>query len=246
MYVERKWDFQIRIFRVFNSLLITKTVKKSMESTLFGNTLRKTCPLSVLSYLCNKTLQKLQKTLTNNTNTTKNYKKKYFLSFIRTKYVEMKRHYEKHVLWGFWSFLGTITLKRMNKNLNEKKACILNISLLRAITSECVQNSLYEEWKHYPKCVFWVFINVLGTKSLKNTERILFGKKETTLLKAVPLSVFELFLYENAKMHAKHTLRRNTITLPNACMFRVFELVTYQNDKMHEKYPILGNERTLL
>ncbi len=48
-----------------------------MGSTFFGNTLQKTCPLSALSYLCNKTLKRMQSILYENKITTK--------KFIRTK-----------------------------------------------------------------------------------------------------------------------------------------------------------------
>ncbi len=50
-----------------------------------------------------------------------------------------------------------------------------------------------------------------------------------TFTKNLPLRVFELLTYQNAKTHAKHPLWRNKITLPETYILSVFDHVTYKN-----------------
>ncbi len=47
-------------------------------------------------------------------------------------------------------------------------------------------------------------------------------------IKNLPLSVFELLMYQNAKTNAKQPLWRKRITLPKTCILSVFDHVTYK------------------
>ncbi len=50
-----------------------------------------------------------------------------------------------------------------------------------------------------------------------------------TFTNNLPLRVFELLMYQNAKTNAKHPLWRKKITLPKTCILSVFDHVTYKN-----------------
>ncbi len=68
---------------------------------------------------------------------------------------------------------------------------------------------------------------MLSTNTLKkNMEITLFGNTKRLNEKHDFLSVFELLMYQKGKMHAKHPLCRNRITLPKTSILSVFELVT--------------------
>ncbi len=79
-----------------------------------------------------------------------------------------------------------------------------------------------------------------------------------TFTKNLPLNVFELLIYQNAKKkHAKHPLWRNIITLPKTCILSVFdhftnnlslsvfELLIYKTAKIHAKHTLWRNRITL-
>ncbi len=63
--------------------------------------------------------------------------------------------------------------------------------------------------------------------------------------KNLPLSVFELLIYQNAKTHAKHPLWRNRLTLPKTCILRVFDHVTSNNTLIHAKNPMSGKRKDI-
>ncbi len=79
-----------------------------------------------------------------------------------------------------------------------------------------------------------MFLTLLGNKALKSRAFTLHGNK-TKFYQNLPLSVFELLTYQNAKTHAKHPLWRNRITLPKTCILSVFDHATHKNDEIHGK-----------
>ncbi len=70
-------------------------------------------------------------------------------------------------------------------------------------------------------------MSVLGTKTLKGTEKFLYGESKTTFLKTCVWCVFELFMYKNHKTNGKHPFKNKYLN--------AFELVTYKIAKMHAK-----------
>ncbi len=68
---------------------------------------------------------------------------------------------------------------------------------------------------------------------------------KTTFTKNLPLSVFELITYQNAKTHAKHLLWRNRIKLPKTYILRVLIMLSIKTLKYIQRTLCLQNERTL-
>ncbi len=66
-----------------------------------------------------------------------------------------------------------------------------------------------------------------------------------TFTKNLPLGVFELLTYQNAKSHAKHSLWKNTITLPKTCILCVYDHVTYENTEIHVKTSMFGKRKDI-
>ncbi len=54
------------------------------------------------------------------------------------------------------------------------------------------------------------------------------------------MSVFELVMWKNAKIHAKEKTLRETFIMSVWELF--FHILSYKNVKMYAKYPILGKE----
>ncbi len=86
-------------------------------------------------------------------------------------------------------------------------------------------------------------MSVIGNKALKKRAITLHGKKKPMFTKNLPLSVFELLTYENAKTHAKRSSWRNRTTLLNACILSAFHILSYPKPKLIAKPALCGKRK---
>ncbi len=71
------------------------------------------------------------------------------------------------------------------------------------------------------KCLLSVFERVRQKSTKKGGQSHYMGIK-LSFTKNLPLSVFELLIYQNAKRHAKHPSWRNRLTLAKNMCFESF------------------------
>ncbi len=69
--------------------------------------------------------------------------------------------------------------------------------------------------------------------------------RKPNFTKNLPLSVFEILTYQNAKTPAKYILWRNRIILPKRYILSVFEILTYKKRENGWKVLYIGKQKDI-